>query len=189
MRLTRYKLHFHVYRYILSYLLIGCFMLCGLVSFGQLRVSYLDKGKNELRKNNYVGAIEYLNYAIKQNDFYTSYFLRGVAKYSLGDYLGAENDYTECINRAPFHEDAILYRAVSRDRQFDFERALQDYSKAQELDSTDWRIYLNRSTLNLFLQNFELVVEDCNKALELKSKGEGAFVIRGMARTQLQQYD
>ena len=139
----------------------------------QLRVSYYEKGRSALKNKNYVEAVRYLNYDIDQGGFYKSYYLRGVAKYSLSDYHGAENDFTKCIELTPTFQDAFFRRAISRDRQFDFERALNDYNQAQKLDSSDWRVFLNRSVLNLFLQNFERVVEDCNKAIEMKSKGGG----------------
>ncbi len=157
--------------------------------FAQMKLSYFERAKIELRNRDYTQALQNLNYAIIQSDHFEAYFLRGLTKYNLGDLKGAEKDYTECIKRAPLHKEAFHYRAIVRDRQYNFQEAFLDYDRALAIDSMDWRIYMNRSISNLFLQNFETVVHDCNKALKFGAKGEGVYVLRAMARTGLRQFD
>jgi len=87
-----------------------------------------------LHKENYTGALEKLNAAIRDNEFdYEAYFLRGIAKFTLGDIIGAEQDYTNSIKIYPFLSDAFHYRAVTRERLYNFNGAIADFEKALKL--------------------------------------------------------
>ena len=60
-------------------------------------------GRNSLAFDDYVLAIQYFNQVIQVKPYLAKpYFYRGVAKYNLDDFRGAETDASLCIERNPF---------------------------------------------------------------------------------------
>ena len=60
-------------------------------------------GRSALYYEDYVLSIQYFNQAILSKPYlYEPWYYRGVAKYYLDDYIGAESDCTEAISRNPF---------------------------------------------------------------------------------------
>src|SRR5579872_3553066 len=83
--------------------IIFSLIFLGPAAFSQQRVSYLDMGQYELSNGHFTKAIEDLNVAVKiLPDLYESYFYRGLAKYELDDFIGAEKDYTKAISINPY---------------------------------------------------------------------------------------
>ena len=95
----------------LRYIIISLFLLCGLDSFSQLNHKhFITKGRIELSEENYSEAIFNFNKAIiaKPKDF-EGYFLRGIAKYSLNDYIGSVEDFNKTIENHPLYVRAYHY--------------------------------------------------------------------------------
>ncbi len=178
-------------RNLVGYLFFLSFLL--MISPGakaQHIANYLQLGKTELSENHYLKAVDYLNKAIQINSAsYEGYFLRGIAKYSLGDYTGAERDFTDAIARDPYYAESYHYRAVVRSQQYNFGGALEDFNLAIERDPKNAVIYLNRGRTYLFLKQFNNTIKDCDKAIELKYKTAGVYILRGMAESGLEKYD
>ena len=60
-------------------------------------------GRSALYYEDYVLSIQYFTQAITSKPYlYEPWFLRGVAKYYLEDYVGAESDCSEAIRINPF---------------------------------------------------------------------------------------
>ena len=60
-------------------------------------------GRSALYYEDYVLSIQYFNQAISAKPYlYEPWFFRGVAKYYLDDFAGAEDDCTEAIQRNPY---------------------------------------------------------------------------------------
>ena len=60
-------------------------------------------GRNALYFEDYVLSIQYFNQVIGARPYlYEPYFYRGLAKFYLEDYTGAEQDCTEALERNPF---------------------------------------------------------------------------------------
>lgn len=72
-------------------------------------------GQNALYFDDYVVSIQYFNQVIQVRPYMARpYFLRSIAKLNLEDYLGAEQDATDAIERNPFLTDAYEVRGVAR---------------------------------------------------------------------------
>jgi len=151
---------------------------------------YIQIGKRALSEDNYAEALEYFNYAVRQKPVsYEGYFFRGVTKFYLQDYVGAEYDLTKAIKFDPYDAESYYYRAIVRAIQYNLGRALDDYASAIEINPKNPFYYLNRAKANLFMKNYEDVIEDCNKAQELKYSHEELFAIRGSAKAGLENYE
>lgn len=152
--------------------------------------NYLQFGKIELDKKNYTEAIKYFNNAINQRPAsYEGYFLRGYAKYSLDDFIGAEKDFTQASVYDPFNPEIYHYRAISRSEQYNFGGAFEDYETALEIDPKNAYYYLNRARTYLYIHEYESAISDCNQAVELKYSKENVFLMRGMAKAGVELYD
>ena len=74
----------------------------------QLKIDYFMKnGKSAVVSRDYALAIEYFNTIINiHDDLYEAFFLRGVAKFYLEDFIGAESDFDKAIKIKPYYPDA-----------------------------------------------------------------------------------
>lgn len=88
----------------------------------------LTIGRNAIYFKDYVLAIQLLNNAIRTDSLRAEpYYYRAVAKYSLDDYRGAEEDATESITRNPYIYDAYYLRGIARHSIGKDSLAIQDY--------------------------------------------------------------
>ena len=78
-------------------------MLVPLFAMAQFNIDRLIMiGRSALYYEDYVLSIQYFNQAVTAKPFlYEPWFFRGVAKFYLDDYVGAENDCSEAIKRNP----------------------------------------------------------------------------------------
>ncbi|MBL4587331.1 MAG: tetratricopeptide repeat protein, partial [Flavobacteriales bacterium] len=68
----------------------------------QTRNNYTSQGSYEFSRGRYSSAIKLLNKAIKNYPTNArAYFLRGISKSELDDFLGAENDLPKAITYNP----------------------------------------------------------------------------------------
>ncbi len=156
----------------------------------QIIGDYMQFGKFELEQENYTEAIKYLNNAIKHRPAsYEGYFLRGIAKYNLDDFIGAEHDFTQASIYDPFNPEIYHYRAISRSEQYNFGGAFEDYETAVEIDPKNPFYYLNRARTYLYIHEYESAAEDCDKAIDLKYIKENVYLMRGMAKAGLEYFD
>ncbi len=170
-------------------LLLVIFLFFTYSGFGQLVYSYLELGRQELIKNNYPKAISYLNYSIQTRpDHYEAYFFRGVAKYYLDDYYGAEQDYNNAIEMFPPDKRFYIFRAMVRDKQFNIDGAFKDYNTALSIDSGYAMVYFNRSLTYLRLHDYKNSLKDANEAIKLKINEVNIYLIRGAAHSGLEEY-
>ena len=105
----------------------------------QLNINYyINLGRAQLYTEKYSDAIESFNTVIKvKPELSDPYFLRGIAKYNLNDYLGAELDYGKAIELKPNHIDALRYRGYTRLNLKKYYLALNDFGDAIKLNSID----------------------------------------------------
>ena len=72
-------------------------------------------GRNVLSMEDYMLSIQYFNQAIKAKPYLADpYFFRGLAKLSLDDYKGAEEDCTLALARNRFKTEAYKVRGFAR---------------------------------------------------------------------------
>lgn len=122
-------------RRILSYIimcLVGC--LATPVAMSQISTErVMNIGRNALQFEDYVLSIQYFNQVIKLKPYWADpYYYRAVAKLSLDDLRGAEEDATECIVRNPFFNNVFYLRGIVRQNMKNYEGAIADYKQGLE---------------------------------------------------------
>ncbi|SEF99339.1 Tetratricopeptide repeat-containing protein [Xylanibacter ruminicola] len=102
-------------------------------------------GRSALYYEDYVLSIQYFNQAISQKPWlYEPWFFRGVAKFYLDDFRGAEIDCSEAIERNPYVVSAYELRGLSRINQKKFAEAVSDYDRALRYDPENQGLWHNR---------------------------------------------
>ena len=145
-------------------------------------------GEYLLSENRYKEALEVLNSEIENSPNHKAYYLRGRAKYNLGDKVGAEFDFTEAITRRANILEYYLFRASTRAFLLKNDKAFNDFEKAIDLDKTNEYIYLNRAIAFINLNKYSEVINDCNLALKYHSKKALLYELRGLAYLGLENY-
>lgn len=147
-------------------------------------------GRIDLSEENYSEAMHNFNMAIiaKPNDF-EGYFLRGIAKYSLNDFVGAVADFTKTLEIHPLYVRAYHYRGVSNDRLGNYADAIKDYEKAIKLDPYDPELHIALGSTKLHLNEFENAISSFDTAIIITPNNANAYINRGIAKRFLNQLD
>ncbi len=105
-------------------------------SYGQINTDrMMTVGRNALYFEDYVLSIQYFNQVINAKPYlHEPYFYRGVAKLSLEDYPGAENDCSRAISINPYVVNSYQVRGLARVYQGKYELAIEDYHTALKWD-------------------------------------------------------
>ena len=102
-------------------------------------------GRSALYYEDYVLSIQYFNQAITAKPYlYEPWFFRGVAKYYLDDFSGAEADCTKAIERNPYVTNSYELRGLCRIRLNRFAEAVSDYTSALKYDPENQGLWHNR---------------------------------------------
>ena len=102
-------------------------------------------GRSALYYEDYVLSIQYFNQAILAKPYlYEPWFFRGVAKFYLDDFSGAESDCTEALQRNPYVVNIYELRGLTRIRQDKFTEAISDYTMALKYDPENRNLWHNR---------------------------------------------
>ena len=149
----------------------------------QVNYSYfLRAGNSDIINEHYVDAVKKLNTAIAYNkDGFEAYFLRGIAKYYLGDFEGAKSDFSETLQIHSLYTRAYFYRGICYDRLKEYGKALKDFDKALELDAFNPDIYLGRGDTRLNVHNYKGAINDYTQVIKLDVKNASAYLNRGIA--------
>jgi tetratricopeptide (TPR) repeat protein len=151
---------------------------------------FLFAGQNDLQKERYIDAIKKFNTAIySKPDAFEAYFLRGIAKFSLGDFQGAINDFSTTISFHPLYVRAYHYRGISRDRENDFAHAISDFNKALEIDPFNPDVYMARGDTKMHLHDYHGAIEDYSSALNLEHNIAAAYLNRGVANYFIEEHE
>jgi tetratricopeptide (TPR) repeat protein len=137
-------------------------------------------GKNALYFEDYVLSIQYFNQVIKSKPYLAEpYFYRALAKFSLDDFNGAENDLDLCIERNPFLWHAYQYRGAARQNQGNFKGAVEDFDKGLEFRPENRQILINKSIAYILAKEYEPAVSTLNLLLQYQPKYTQAYLVRG----------
>lgn len=159
-------------------------LFCFKISISQLNINYyLNLGRAQLYNEKFTDAIETLNIIIRvKPELSEAYFLRGIAKYNLMDYLGAEQDYTKAIEYRPNHSTALEYRGHTRYNLKKYYLAINDFELAIQLNSIDPDLYTVRGLCKVNINQYQSAINDFNKSLSITKKNKRAYFYRGIAR-------
>ncbi len=157
---------------------------------------YHERGMLRNYLQDYPGAVDDLNNFLKL-DLPTEQILRmrGESKYGMHDFTGAVADYTKAIMFNPKNPELYYLRAFARTDSEDFQGAVQDFTKVMEMQPLPDSYFdkqeaalVRRAGVNLKAANYAEAIADCNLAIERNTHDLEAFFIRGMAQTQLENF-
>lgn len=95
----------------------------------------MSVGRTALYFDDYVLSIQYFNQVINAKPYLAEpYFYRAVAKLSLEDYRGAEQDCSNALSRNPFVVNSYQVRGLARVYQERYEDAISDFRAGLRLD-------------------------------------------------------
>ena len=139
-------------------------------------------GRSALYFEDYVLAIQYFNQVIRLKPYIAEpYYLRGLAKFSLDDYKGAEEDCTLCIERNPFISNAYQIRGISRQNQENFDGAIDDYKKGLESNPENKTMLLNKAIAEIQSKKLTEAEQSLDHLIQLSPSFPNAY----MSRSQL----
>ncbi|MFA6871939.1 MAG: tetratricopeptide repeat protein, partial [Bacteroidaceae bacterium] len=126
---------------------LGCALAAIIASFAQINTEkVMTIAQNALYFEDYLLSIQYFNQVINAKSYLsTPYFYRGLAKYNLDDFRGAEADCTESIARNPFVVRNYQVRGLARLRMGEYSKATADFRKALLYDPQNINIRHNIS--------------------------------------------
>ena len=102
-------------------------------------------GRSALYYEDYVLSIQYFNQAIAAKPYlYEPWFFRGVAKYYLDDFAGAESDCTTAIERNPYVTNSYELRGLCRIHLGRYQDAAADYTSALRYNPENQGLWHNR---------------------------------------------
>lgn len=123
-------------------------------------------GRNALYFEDYVLAIQYFNQVITAKPYLADpYYFRGMAKFMLDDFKGAEEDATECLLRNPYYTAAYQLRGAARQNQEKYELAATDYQRSLEFFPEDRITLANMGIVNIELEQYEVAEKFFNVLL------------------------
>lgn len=131
-------------------------------------------------------TIKLLNEAIEKNPKESySYAQRGFVKIRLGDFKGAQDDYSVALKLDPTDAESWYNRAIAREKLKDSKGALTDYTQALKINDKDERIWLNRGNLLMAMGNSAGAIEDYTVAIRHSPEYSHAFYNRALAQHKL----
>lgn len=159
-------------------------------SYAQVNLPhFIRKGRIALYNNEYTEAIKHFNVVIsRKSDPFEEYFYRGIAKYNLRDYLGAEYDFTRTLEIHPFYSRAYHYRGVTYAALMEKGKAISDLNKALEFDPYNAEVLAGRGTVYLQMSMYEKALEDFDEAIMIDNDKAITYLNRAIAHKRLDNY-
>jgi tetratricopeptide (TPR) repeat protein len=160
--------------------------------------NYYLRGKARSGLEDYEGAIQDYELAIqltpkRDHCYYKQEFLYsdlGYARYKLGNYISAIEDYNKAIPNDGIlfhHRQYGNYNLRGNCRFFlgDLEGAIKDYNQAIKCNFSDFEnaiLYINRGNAYNDLKNYQKAIEDYNEAIKIAEQYPDVYEYRGVAR-------
>ena len=147
---------------------------------------YLDilllKGEIRFAMKDYTYCIRDLNDAIKlmpaTNPDYNAYKTRAKARFEVGDYKNAVNDWNVYIEAFPDEEGALVARGACKIETGDYTGSIVDLDEAIKLNPKNPVSYNYRGVAKGENKQFVEALKDIDYAIKLKFDYAGAFVNR-----------
>lgn len=151
--------------------------------------AYWNKGIAFMYLSKRDSGYYFFNKAILKNPNWYYYFWR--ARYYEEDslYANALTDINEAIKQKPNDLDLKMFRGKYRNFNKDYKGGLQDLLNMPEHRKNDPYVFNAIAYSYLFLKQYELAIENCNKALEIDSNIPDALFIRASAKSNLRMFE
>lgn len=166
---------------IVKYIIVLLLTLQSYSALSQINRQYVYYvGQELIIEEKYKSAIDVLNVLLRADTSSTdAYFLRGIAKYNLGDLIGAEKDFTTAVGFNSVFTMAYHYRAITRSFIGNYDDALSDFGKAIDIRPDQEGIYYSRGITYFLSQQFDKAILDFDHFLRRKPNSVEAYVNRG----------
>ena len=140
-------------------------------------------GQNSLYLEDYVLSIQYFNQVIAAKPYLAQpYFFRAIAKLSLDDYRGAEEDATTAIEKNPFITNAYEVRGVARQNLGRHREAIADYEKALEQLPENRGILFNKALAEEEVKDYEAAERSYATLLRVYPRFDNGYIGRAKLR-------
>lgn len=162
------------------------FHLSPITSFAQYNTDRLITiGRSALYYEDYVLSIQYFNQAIAVKPYlYEPWFFRGVAKYYLDDFSGAEHDCTEALERNPYVVGIYELRGLTRIQQEKFADAIADYNRALTFMPDNRSLWHNRVLCHIQNEDYDEALLELDTIQQRWSQYAQAWNMRADIRMQ-----
>lgn len=151
-----------------------------LLSVAQINTDrVMNIGRNALYFEDYILSMQYFNQVIKVKPYMAEpYFFRGIAKLSLDDYKGAEEDCTLCIERNPFIVNAYQVRGIARQNLGDYQGAIDDYAEGLRYAPEDRTFLNNKAIAEVQLKKYDEAEKSFDKLIALHPNYYNGYMSR-----------
>lgn len=124
--------------------------------YSQWDISHtMEVGKIALDHHDYTTSISFFNNIISsRSNNHKAYYLRGLAKMNLGDFIGSESDFSATIRLNPYYYDAYEQRGAVRIRLGEYSKAIEDYKVATLCYPNNQQVWYNLTFCELQSGNF-----------------------------------
>lgn len=162
--------------------------LVGVISststYSQLNKAYFFyKGEEFLSQQRFTEALPYLNTLIGiDSTLFEGWFLRGVAKYNLGDVQGAISDFDKTIRFNPVFAQAHHYKAIALNRVSRYKQALSEISTALDIKPNSSEFTFTQGITYFQMQDYLKAIELFSKVIKIDSSNPDVWINRGSAR-------
>ena len=156
--------------------------------------THVHRGKVKNILELYEDAIEDCNEAINLNTSTTfvkaaAYTTRGVAKFGLGDYVGAFADHDAALRLDPKCADAFFNIGIAKMKQGEDECAIAEFDKAIDICPDMAEAYHYRGYVKFFLGQLKAAVSDYDQAICLAPWQGASYTNRGLVKYALGRHE
>lgn len=145
-------------------------------------------GQNALYFEDYILSIQYFNQVIQAKPYLAQpYFYRAIAKLSLEDYQGAEEDASIAIEHNPFITDAYEVRGVARQNLGKHREAINDYNHSLKLLPENRGILFNKALAEEEIKDYDAAEASYAELLRAHPGFDNGYL--GRAKLRLAQTD
>lgn len=140
-------------------------------------------GQNSLYLEDYVLSIQYFNQVIAAKPYLAQpYFFRAIAKLSLDDYRGAEEDASMAIQKNPFITNAYEVRGIARQNLGRHREAIEDYDRALEQLPENRGILFNKALAEEEIEDYEAAEKSFSTLLKAYPRFDNGYIGRAKLR-------
>ena len=136
----------------------------------------------------YQGVDQSLDYIQNKTRSADSYFHRGLAKFNLGQYAEAIEDYSKAIELDPDLAEAYNNLGLANFALGQNAESIEEFNKAIDLKPDVATGFNNRGFVKSSLGQYAEAIKDYNKAIELDPDLAEAYNNRGVDKLNLGQY-
>ena len=116
------------------------------------------------------------------------YYYRGLAKYEINDFQGAQDDFNKMIELDPNDANAYWCRGNTNYVIGDYIGSIEDFTIYFRLNGNDARVYYQMGCSKFELKDFQGAIDDFTMAIKLDSNITEIFEFRGDAKYKLYDY-